>query len=85
MKNLLTWQAQKQKFKKKMKNNSELLKKTLIILKNKKSGKKIIKDFTRFLINFEEIKESFHLTFPEISSNLSEHERNNNQTHSRRT
>jgi len=51
-------------------NNSELLRKTLKILKDKKAGKAIIRDFTQFLINFEEIKKQFHLTFPENPDSL---------------
>jgi len=51
-------------------NNSELLKKTLIILKNKKAGKKITKNFTRFLIEYEDLRKSYHLTFPEKSPNI---------------
>jgi len=53
-------------------NNSELLKKTLIILKNKKAGKIMVREFTRFIIEFEDTKKSFNLTFPEICSNIEE-------------
>lgn len=55
---------------KKTMSNSELLKKTLIILKNKKAGKKITKDFTRFLIEYEDLRKSYHLTFPEKSPSI---------------
>jgi len=46
-------------------NNSQILEKVLIILKNKKAGKKIVKNFNQFFIDFQNLKKEFHLTFPE--------------------
>lgn len=52
-------------------SNTKLLEKVLIILKNKKAGKKVIKDFTNFLFRFKETRESFWLTFPEKPATIS--------------
>ena len=60
-------------------NNSELLAKTLIILKNKKAGKKIIKDFTNFVFKYEELREAFLLTYPEEADNVGSNECSRNQ------
>jgi hypothetical protein len=49
----------------------KLLEKVLIILKNKKAGKKVVKDFANFLFRFKETRESFWLTFPEKSATIS--------------
>jgi hypothetical protein len=48
-----------------------MLQKVLVILKSKKSGKKIIKQFGNFIQDFKETKDLFHLTFPEDSSKIS--------------
>jgi len=51
-------------------SNIKLLEKVLIILKNKKAGKKVVKDFSNFLFRFKETRDSFWLTFPEKSATL---------------
>ena len=45
-------------------NKSELLAKVLFVLKNKKAGKNIVRDFTQFVIEYEELKKSFNTAFP---------------------
>jgi len=51
-------------------SNIKLLEKVLIILKNKKAVKKVVKDFSNFLFRFKETRDSFWLTFPEKSATL---------------
>lgn len=51
-------------------DNSELLTKVLILLRNNRVGKKTIRDFEQFRRDFEDTRKSFHLTFPEPSGNL---------------
>ena len=51
-------------------SNIKLLEKVLIILKNKKAGKKVVKDFANFLFRFKETRDSFWLTFPEKPATL---------------
>jgi hypothetical protein len=46
-------------------NNSQLLKKVSEFLRNKKAGKKINKQFADFIRQYEDLKQSFHSTFPE--------------------
>ena len=53
-------------------SNSILLRKALDFLKQKKAGKKTIKDFTRFLAEYEDLRKSFHLTFPETPDKIGE-------------
>ena len=48
-----------------------MLQKVLIILKNKKAGKKIIKQFGNFIQDYKETRDLFHLTFPENPTNIS--------------
>jgi hypothetical protein len=60
-------------------DNSELLLKVLTILRNKKAGKKVIKQFDQFRLDYEDTKKSFHLTFPE-SSDILESDGNRNQS-----
>lgn len=46
-------------------SNSELLSKVLTILRQKKVGKRTIKEFSQFRQDFEETRKSFHLEYPE--------------------
>tara|TARA_R110000868_G_scaffold20883_1_gene87636 strand:- start:242 stop:418 length:177 start_codon:yes stop_codon:yes gene_type:complete len=51
-------------------NNSKLLNQVFNILKYKKAGKKVVRDFNNFIIDYEDLKKSYHLTFPEVSSKV---------------
>jgi len=53
-------------------HNSLLLSKVLIILRDKKAGKKVIKEFTDFIAKYESLKKEFYLTFPENSGKIEE-------------
>lgn len=51
-------------------NNSKLLNQVFNILKYKKAGKKVVRDFNNFIIDYEDLKKSYNLTFPEVSSKV---------------
>jgi len=49
-------------------SNSEILSKVLLVLRNKKVGKKITKQFDQFIRDYNDLKKTFYFTFPESNN-----------------